>query len=192
MPSAAILLADGTEEMESTITYNTLVHTGVTCYSAFVPAANVSVERPYATRLRGIHIMYDAALETQSSSSCSYNALLIPGGAKGTETMSTNLIVQNLVRDFLTQDKITGMICAGGQAALTANLPRQPLTSHPSVKAQLENAHVLLSFRAQIHHAHDTPGTAFPFTLALVELLCSADKRAEVCAPMVYPPNTPF
>jgi hypothetical protein len=36
------------------------------------------------------------------------------------------------------------------------------------------------------------PGTAFPFALTLVELLCGADKRAEVRAPMVFPPGTPF
>jgi hypothetical protein len=61
-----------------------------------------------------------------------------------------------------------------------------------SINFILVEAQVLLSFRAQIHHAHDTPGTAFPFALTLVELLCGADKRAEVRAPMVFPPNTPF
>jgi hypothetical protein len=35
---------------------------------------------------------------------------------------------------------------AGSQAALTAKLPRQPLTSHPSVKAQLENGLPFIHF----------------------------------------------
>jgi hypothetical protein len=35
-------------------------------------------------------------------------------------------------------------------------------------------------------------GTAFPFALTLVELLCGAKKRAEVCAPMMFSPGTPF
>ena len=34
------------------------------------------------------------------------------------------------------------------------------------------------------------PGTAFPFALTLVELLCGFDKRREVAGPMVFPPNT--
>ncbi|KAJ7770323.1 class I glutamine amidotransferase-like protein [Mycena olivaceomarginata] len=206
MPSTVILIADGTEEIEFTITYNTLVHAGVTCCSAFVPAANASVGRPYATRSRGIHIMYNAALETRSSSSqwkSSYDALVIPGGVKGVEMMSTNLTVQNLLRDFLAgQDRRNDLRCS--QAALTANLPRQPLTSHPSVKAQLENNFeyskepVVVSntvlFLCSIYQFYSSrgPGTAFPFALTLVELLCGADKRAEVCAPMVFPPNTPF
>ncbi|KAJ7349673.1 class I glutamine amidotransferase-like protein [Mycena albidolilacea] len=196
MLSAVILLADGTEEMEFTITYDTLVRAGVACCSAFVPAANASVERPYATGSRGIRIMYDAVFgDSKQFLPSSYDALVIPGGAKGAETMSTNLTVQNLVRDFLAQDKIVGMICAGGQAALTTKLPRQPLTSHPSVKAQLENDFEYSEEPVVVSNKLVTsrgPGTAFPFALTLVELLCGADKRAEVRAPMVFPPNTPF
>ncbi|KAJ7800695.1 class I glutamine amidotransferase-like protein [Mycena olivaceomarginata] len=196
MPSAVILLADGTEEMEFTITYDTLVRAGVACCSAFVPAANASVERPYATGSRGIRIMYDAVFgDAKQFLPSSYDALVIPGGAAGAETMSTNPTVQNLVRDFLAQDKIVGMICAGSQAALTAKLPRQPLTSHPSVKAQLENDFEYSEEPVVVSNKLVTsrgPGTAFPFALTLVELLCGADKRAEVRAPMVFPPNTPF
>jgi protein DJ-1 len=55
-------------------------------------------------------------------SKTSYDALVIPGGAKGAETMSTNPAVQGLVREFLANDKIVGMICAGGYRAHPANL----------------------------------------------------------------------
>ena len=36
------------------------------------------------------------------------------------------------------------------------------------------------------------PGTAFPFALTLVELLCGKEKRKEVSKPMVFPPGTPW
>ena len=36
------------------------------------------------------------------------------------------------------------------------------------------------------------PGTAFPFALTLVELLCGRGKREEIRGPMVFPQNTPF
>lgn len=73
--------------------------------------------------------------------------------------MSQDTSVQKLVRDYLEQGKYVGMICAGtpyrliendlfglmfclahpgSLAAKTSQLPSQPLTSHPSVKAQLE------------------------------------------------------
>lgn len=87
------------------------------------------------------------------------------------------------------------MICAGSLAALTSGLPKQPLTSHPSVKKQLEGAFeyseepVVVSGNLVTSRG---PGTAFPFALTLVERLCGADKRTEVYGPMVFPPGTPF
>ena len=35
-------------------------------------------------------------------------------------------------------------------------------------------------------------GTAFPFALTLVELLCGKERREEIRGPMVFPTNTPF
>jgi hypothetical protein len=35
-------------------------------------------------------------------------------------------------------------------------------------------------------------GTAFPFALTLVELLCGSEKRSEIRAAMVFPDGTPF
>jgi protein DJ-1 len=85
-----------------------------------------------------------------------YDILVIPGGAQGAATISKSSPVQDLVREFIKNDKIVGMICAGmlsfvsycpiylalrwpgSLTALTAKLPRQPLTSHPSVKSDLE------------------------------------------------------
>ncbi|KAJ7176235.1 class I glutamine amidotransferase-like protein [Mycena crocata] len=197
MPSALILLADGTEEMEFTITYDTLVRAGVACRSLYVPdPADASAEqRSYVTGSRGIRIMYDAAFGAQKPRPASYDALIIPGGAKGADTMSKNAAVQELVREFLAGDKIVGMICAGSLTALSAKLPRTAITSHPSVKAQLENDFeysedpVVVSGKLVTSRG---PGTAFPFALTLVELICGADKRAEVRAPMAFPADTPF
>ncbi|KAJ7758249.1 class I glutamine amidotransferase-like protein [Mycena metata] len=194
MPSALILLADGTEEMEFTITYDTLVRAGIACRSAYVQESSGSEKPLYATGSRGIRIVSDTVFDEQTANT-SYDVLVIPGGAKGAETISTNTAVQALVREFLEQDKIVGMICAGSLTALSSKLPRQPLTSHPSVKAQLENDFdyseepVVISKNLVTSRG---PGTAFPFALTLVELLCGADKRAEVRAPMVFPADTPF
>ncbi|KAJ7728657.1 class I glutamine amidotransferase-like protein [Mycena metata] len=229
MPSALILLADGTEEMEFTITYDTLVRAGIACCSAYVQESSGSEKPLYATGSRGIRIVSDTVFDEQTANT-SYDVLVIPGGAKGAEIISTNTAVQALVREFLEQDKIVGMICAGSLTALSSKLPRQPLTSHPSVKAQLENdfdyseqpvvvsknlvTRYVVCTLPRVKHQLSTlcivwqsrpryfpatsseitrlAGTAFPFALTLVELLCGADKRAEVRAPMVFPADTPF
>ena len=80
--------------------------------------------------------------------------------------MAESSPVQHLVREYLEDGKLVGMICAGAPracavcpadstraagstAALTSGLPRQPLTSHPSVRPLLEKG-ASLSLRAAV------------------------------------------
>ncbi|KAJ3711239.1 class I glutamine amidotransferase-like protein [Lentinula guzmanii] len=194
MPSALILIADGTEEMEFTITYDTLVRAGVTCQSAFVHDDEF-VSPVAAKGSRGIRIMPDVYFEPDASGPDKFDALIIPGGAKGAETISKNTSVQALVREYLSKEKLVGMICAGSMAALTSGLPKQPLTSHPSVKTQLESEFSYSEDPVVVSSNLITsrgPGTAFPFAFKLVELLCGTEKRKEVHGPMVFPSGTPW
>ncbi|KAJ7699527.1 class I glutamine amidotransferase-like protein, partial [Mycena rosella] len=123
------------------------------------------------------------------------DALIVPSWAKGAYTMSNNAGVPEFVEKLLAEGKIVGMISAGDLTALTAKLPRQPLTSHPSVKSYLDNEFeysedpVVVSSKLV---ASRGPGTAFPFALTLVEMLCGVEKHAEVHAPMVFPAHTPL
>ncbi|OSX63497.1 hypothetical protein POSPLADRAFT_1055552 [Postia placenta MAD-698-R-SB12] len=239
MPSALILIADGTEEMEFTITYDTLVRAGIVCTSAYVPAQDApeadKTALSFATCSRGLKIVPDTLFSPQAAVPEHYDLLVVPGGAKGAQTIAQSVPVQHLVRRYLQEEKYVGMICAGSLAAQTSKLPRQPLTSHPSVQAELEkdfeysDAPVVVSgklvtrcvrargLRLLMSTARKlTPptvppprdpapllrvlctavvqdwrtGTAFPFALTLVELLCGAAARAEVAGPMVFPAGT--
>ena len=193
-PSALVLIADGTEEMEFTITFDTLVRAGVKTISAFVPADAAgeigAVSPPVSKGSRGIRIMPDTYLDASQCGPDKYDLLVIPGGATGAATMARNATVQELIRIYLEQDKFVGMICAGTLAAKAAGLPRQPLTSHPSVKQELENdfdyseESVVVSGKLVTSRG---PGTAFQFALTLVESLCGKEKREEVFGPMVFP-----
>ena len=122
-----------TQKSYSTITYDVLVRGGVKTTSAFVPdlsSATASVSPPAAKGSRGINIIPDSYLdfgecgpvstslylwgckiliETQDK----YDLLVIPGGAKGAETMSKSPVVQELVRRYIRERKFVGMICAG-------------------------------------------------------------------------------
>ncbi|KAG6809600.1 hypothetical protein H0H92_015602 [Tricholoma furcatifolium] len=196
-PSALILIADGTEEMEFTITYDTLVRAGVNAKSAFVPEDNglLSESPPFAKGSRGINIMPDFYLSSHDCGPEHYDLLVIPGGAKGAQTMSNNEIVKRLVRQYIDSNKTVGMICAGSLAALTSGLPRQPLTSHPTVQKELESSFDYSEDSVVISGNLITsrgPGTAFPFAFALVERLCGAEKRAAVFTPMMFPADTQF
>ncbi|CAA7266301.1 unnamed protein product [Cyclocybe aegerita] len=198
MPSALILIADGTEEMEFTITYDTLVRGGVSVTSAFVPdvaSGTAAVSPPAAKCSRGVRILPDSYLDLAHCGPDKFDLLVIPGGAKGAETMSNHPSVQELVKKYIESNKLVGMICAGSLAAKTSKLPKQPLTSHPSVKDQLDKDFEYVEEPAVVSKNLVTsrgPGTAFPFALTLVQLLCGEERRAEIRAPMVFPANTPF
>jgi len=199
MPSTLVLIADGTEEMEFTITYDVLVRAGIKTISAYVPEAKEGTSTigspPAAKGSRGINIIPDMYFDIDKCGAEIYDALVIPGGAKGADTMSRHLGVQQLIRKFIQEKKIVGMICAGSLAALTSNLPKQPLTSHPSVKERLEKDFEYKEEPVVVSDHLVTsrgPGTAFAFALMLVELLCGKEKRTEVSKPMVFPTGTPW
>ena len=120
----------------STITYDTLVRAGVACTSAAVYSPNeIPDGSKTLTCSRGIKIVADSAFEQvvnvglwsaiaipsqpvwksvyQDGSASDHDLLVIPGGAKGAETISKDSRVKKLVRFYLSQNKHVGMICAG-------------------------------------------------------------------------------
>lgn len=72
---------------------------------------------------------------------------IIPGGAKGAERLSQDAAVQQLIWSFHEGGKLVGMICTGSLAAKTAGIAEgMPITSHPSVRGDLEKSPSLLYF----------------------------------------------
>ncbi|KAG2353925.1 class I glutamine amidotransferase-like protein [Suillus spraguei] len=199
MVKALILIADGTEEMEFTITYDTLVRAGIECTSAFVPRSlspygSSDTSPPLAVCSRQVKILPDITLDPLGAGPEKYDALIIPGGMGGAVTMAGSTEVQNLVRSYYNyaEKRIIGMICAGSKVAITAKLPGQPITSHPSVQSEFPDH---FDYREQSVVVSDVassipPRTAFPFVFTLIELLCGKEKRDEVVGPMMFPSDT--
>ncbi|KAH0834879.1 class I glutamine amidotransferase-like protein [Lanmaoa asiatica] len=205
---ALILIVDGTEEMEFSITYDTLVRAGVECTSANVqsggsPYGSVRTSPALVVCSRGVKILPDTTLQPLNAGPDKYDALIIPGGIKGAETLSQSTEVQTLVREYYQSNKIVAMICAGTLAAKTAGLPFQPVTSHPVIKNNLVSAYDYKEDSVVVS-SNEVPGkgtlvtrcvdrgTAFPFALKLIELLCGKAKSDEVVEPMMFPPGTGY
>ncbi|KAH9974148.1 class I glutamine amidotransferase-like protein [Lactifluus volemus] len=171
MPSALVLIADGTEEMEFTIVYDTLVRAGVNCTSVFITPSGSDKEEPgFARCSRGVRIVPDISQSQLSASSADkYDAIVIPGGAKGAETMSQSPFVQSLVKSFY--DKENALV------AKNFDYREDPVVIS---KGNLITSGLILL------------GTAFPFAFALVASLCGTEKRSEVINPMVFPSGTPL
>ncbi|KAF9226387.1 DJ-1 [Gyrodon lividus] len=183
---ALILIADGTEEMEFTITYDTLVRAGV---ESLIVCS------------RGVKILPDTTLRPLEAGPDKYDALVIPGGLKGAEALAQSTEVQTLVRQYYEGNKIVAMICAGTLAAKTAGLPHQPVTSHPVIQNELNTLYdyqeeaVVVSNKVSGKGTLVTsrgPGTVFPFAFKLVELLCGKAKSDEIRGPMMFPPGIPY
>ncbi|KIK95550.1 hypothetical protein PAXRUDRAFT_140459 [Paxillus rubicundulus Ve08.2h10] len=202
---ALILVADGTEEMEFTITYDTLVRAGVECTSANVhnggsPYGSVGTSPALVVCSRGVKILPDTTLQPLEAGPDRYDALVIPGGLKGAEALSQSTEVQTLVRQYHEGGKIVALICT--LAAKTAGLGHQPVTSHPVIQNELTT---LYDYREDtVVVSNEVPGkgtlvtslwstgTVFPFAFKLVELLCGKAKSDEIRGPMMFPPGVPY
>ncbi|KAK4047530.1 hypothetical protein OIV83_005317 [Microbotryomycetes sp. JL201] len=186
-----ILMADGSEEMETVIAYDIFVRASLTPTLVSVsPQFSPSQSLPYVTLSRGAKMIADTQFETlKPEHKDDFDAVIIPGGAKGAERLSKDKGVQQLIRQFYDQGKLVGMICAGSLAAKTSGIAEgEKITSHPSVKAELEKHYRYSEERVVVSRNLVTsrgPGTAMEWALQIVAMLAGEAKRAEVAGPMI-------
>ncbi|ORX55213.1 DJ-1 protein [Hesseltinella vesiculosa] len=169
MVAAVVFLADGTEEMEFTITVDVLRRAQVD-----VHVVGVDLAQPYALCSRGVKIIPDVTL-SDAIDWTKYELAVIPGGLKGAETLRGNKSVLDVLASFYSQKKYVGFICAGTTAAKAAGIGKDQLaTSYPAFKGELEDYYDYSEERVVVDGTLVTsrgPGTAFLFALTLVELL---------------------
>lgn len=103
-----------------TITYDILVRGGVTLKSAYVGSSAVSGEDDphggdFVTCSRGVKIIPDLRLPDLAGGKAleEYDAIVVPGGNKGAEIISSNEDVTKLIGAFFGKGKIVACICAG-------------------------------------------------------------------------------
>jgi len=196
MPSALILIADGTEEIEFVTPYDVLNRAGFQ-----VTSVGINLKNQYAVCTRNIKIVPDT---TDLPSEPTTDILILPGGGPGAATFASSHPVQHLVRAYRDAGKHTAFICAGTTALVasvkgaektegleSAKMVR--VTSHPSVKKEIEDAgweyadeseRVVISGKVITSRG---PGTAMGFALTIVEVLAGKEKRREVAGPMLSP-----
>ncbi|SCV74240.1 BQ2448_6672 [Microbotryum intermedium] len=186
-----ILVADGSEEIEVMTIFDVLVRAslGPTIVS-LSPQFSPSQSLPYITLSRGARMLADNKFETlKQEHKDDFDAIIIPGGAKGADRLSSSREVQTLIRSFYDQGKLVGMICAGSLAAKTSGIAGgQRITSHPSVKGDLEKHYDYVEDRVVVSGNLVTsrgPGTALEWALTIVNILAGSAKRSEVKGPLM-------
>lgn len=181
-PTALVLLAQGSEEMEAVISIDVLRRGGIEVTVAGVEGAG-------AVRCsRGVMITPDVALESVDGE---FDVLVLPGGAEGAKRLAASSKVGELLREHEQSGRWVAAICAA-PIALQAHgvFKNRQLTSHPSVKHMLEgwgdySEHPVVADGNLI--TSRGPGTAFPFALRIVGTLTDAQRMVEVRAPMMFP-----
>ncbi len=180
--SACVLIADGSEEMEAVIVVDVLRRAGISVF-----LAGVGEETRMVTTSRGVRIAPDGAWDPAEV--VRFDALVIPGGIGGTQTMRQDESVKQAVREFVSAGKTVASLCAGPTVLQEAGvLAGKTYTSNPGSRAELpagtwvdrsvvRDGNILTS---------QAPGTAFAFALALVEMLESPETAKKVAAGMLY------
>jgi protein deglycase len=180
MKRVVVPLAPGFEEIETITVVDILRRAGVAVCLASVHVGSP----PMAIEGRtGIKVLPDIAIsEVQAAD---FDMIVLPGGLKGAQTLQNDPHVARLLRDSRERDRprYIGAICAA-PIVLAANnmIAGRRLTSHPSVKDQLDGA-IYDDARVVIDGNLVTsrgPGTAMEFALTLVKVLEGHEKMQEI------------
>lgn len=174
MKTAAVVLAEGSEEMETVIAVDVLRRAGI--------ATDVIGLEPGLVKCsRDVCVQPDMAWEQADFDR--YDMLVLPGGKAGMERMRADERVIEVLGSFAAQGRLIGAICAAPLLLDAAGLiERTRVTCHPGVADQLRSGErvderVVVSGRIV---SSQGPGTAMEFALQLVEMLLGMEAREQV------------
>jgi 4-methyl-5(b-hydroxyethyl)-thiazole monophosphate biosynthesis len=179
-----IPLADGVEEMEAVIAMDVLRRAGI----EVVAAATGRTREVVASR--GVLLVADVLW--QDLDPLAFDALLLPGGAKGTQALMADARVTATVRAYVAAGRLVAAVCAAPLVLQAAGvLDGVAATCHPAVAAELTRA-ALRSERVVRTTGIITsqgPGTSMEFALAVVERLVGRPSAEKVAAGLLLPPG---
>jgi 4-methyl-5(b-hydroxyethyl)-thiazole monophosphate biosynthesis len=174
MPSVAVILADGFEEVEAIAIIDVLRRAGIETVVAGLH------DGPIASA-RQVKVVPDTTIDTVTVED--FDMIVLPGGQPGSDNLDADPRVKGLIKGFSEKGKLVGAICAAPFVLANAGvLKGKHVTSYPSYKDKLGGAvyevksvvtdgNVLTSRGA---------GTALSFGLAIVERLVGKEKAQKV------------
>lgn len=173
---ALIILAEGFEEIEAVTPIDLLSRAGVDVLIAGLTSCTVT----------GAHSRLSVQCERLVDAvPDEFDALILPGGMPGARNLAESRALKKLIQTMAAAGKIIAAICASPALVLApiGILDGKKATCYPSMET---------AFPASCTHSSDPvvidgnvitsqgPGTAFPFSLAIIEELVSHEKRAEI------------
>lgn len=174
---ALVPLANGCEEMEAVIIIDTLRRAGWDVAAAGLAAGTIEAAN-------GVKLVPDTTWDQINPAD--FDVLLTPGGFGGTMALCEHEGVQQALRDFDSNEKWIGSICASPLALHAAGiLEGKRFTCYPGVEEKLP-ANVQPVNEPVVVDGHlitsRGPGTAFEFALKVIAECSSPNTAAEVRA----------
>lgn len=178
-----ILLADGFEELEFVAPFDILSRGNVAVVTASIH------ETTAVESARRLQVTADLLLADVCVSD--YTMLILPGGGVGTQNLCKNGAVLQLVREFNSQGKIIGAICAAPMVLAAAGvIQNSKVTSFPSTEPDVapycktySHDQVVVDGKMITSRA---AGTAAAFGFALLAQLEGDDRANEARLQMLF------
>jgi DJ-1 family protein len=163
-------IAHGTEEMEAVIIIDMLRRSGLN--------VKVAGETEIITCSRGVKLIPDILIHKMEPNE-EFDAIVIPGGLEGTENLNNDDRFIEILEHNFENGKIIAAICAAPTILLRHQLlsADDRVTSHPSVSnifSEINYSEDRVVINGRIVTSRGA-GTAFEFSLQLIELLCDKD-----------------
>jgi protein DJ-1 len=175
MARALVIIAQGSEEMEATITVDVLRRGGVE-----VTLAGLDGGGPVVCS-RGVRILPDAALSEVTGP---FDLVVLPGGNEGARRLGESAAVGEWLRAQEAAGRTTAAICAAPTALVKHGVHAgYRLTGYPSTQQSLGAHGELVAEAVAIDRNLVTsqgPGTTFAFALSLVERLVGKETADDV------------
>ena len=182
MAKILVPFADGSEEMETVIIVDTLRRATLSVTSAALGNSRT------ITASRGVVLVADTRLGEIAPET--FDAIVLPGGAGGTQAMINCPELLAIIRQFMEAGKLIGAVCAGPLALQAAGiLHNRKVTCHPAVADQLTQTSRRAERVVQDGNliTSQGPGTTFEFALALIAQLLDSERAASVAAGLILP-----
>lgn len=182
MKRALVIIAEGSEEMETTITVDVLRRGGVS-----VVLAGLDGAEPVLCS-RGVRLVPDAALSDVAGP---FDVIVLPGGNEGARRLAESPAVGELLREQEQAGRAVAAICAAPTALVKHGVyAGHKLTGYPTVRATLGGHGELAQGPVVEDRGLITslgPGTTFDFALALVSRLAGKETADTVRKGMLLP-----
>ncbi|MGP1450341.1 MAG: DJ-1 family glyoxalase III [Wolinella sp.] len=172
-------LANGFEDIEAISVIDILRRAGVRVVVAGLNSTELVESQG------GIYIRPDTKMELIKSQNI--DGIVLPGGWNGTLALASHDLVQMMIRDLHTRQRLVAAICAAPLALSKAGILECKYTCYPSIEEQIHSGvytkeSVVVSGNIITSRG---PATALLFSFAIVEWLFGKEKRDEIARAML-------